>query len=96
MNAYDLYFEVGDGVSLNEHAEHPEWPEPTTAARGWMGTDGPAIDPRTWPRGPLTGLPMFHGITLRLPEEYQRRGPEFPGDRLLPGRGAVRRGPRGR
>lgn len=61
--------------------------EPTdSAARpvGWTGTAGPAIP---WPRGPLTGLPMFHALTLRLPAEYQRRGPQFPGIAFFQGEG---------
>jgi hypothetical protein len=30
---------------------------------------------------------MFHGITLRLPAEYQRRGPQYPGVAFFQGEG---------
>lgn len=43
--------------------------------------------PLTWPRGPKTGLPMRHVITLRLPEEYRRAGADFPGIALFIGEG---------
>ncbi|MFF0546537.1 hypothetical protein ACFYTF_27240 [Nocardia thailandica] len=72
MKAYDLGF----GDSADKLAETPGG-EPITldapVRSGWLGSDGPAIDPATWPRGPVTGLPMMHALTLRLPADYRRR-----------------------
>lgn len=87
MDSFDLYFEVGDGVAISAERSRPDFGVPSVAPRGWVGSAGPAIDPETWPRGPLTGLPMFHGLTLRLPEEYQRRGPGLPGIAFFQGEG---------
>ena len=44
---------------------------------GWVGTDGPAVAPEQWPRSPLSGLPMLHGFTLLLPQDYRTQGPEY-------------------
>lgn len=54
---------------------------------GWIGTNGPAIDRALWPRGPLTGLPMLHAFTIELPEEYRRRGPDYPAIAFFQGEG---------
>ncbi|AEE44603.1 hypothetical protein [Cellulomonas fimi] len=86
MNAYDLWFEVPDGI-----ADHPRRPaaqaRPAGPADGWIGSAGPGIDPTTWPRGTQTGLPMFHGITLLLPPEFRRRGPDLPAVAFFQGEG---------
>lgn len=70
MRAYNLHFQ-----SANAHAVPPK----DAIEIGWLGTNGPAIDASLWPRGTKTGLPMMHAFTIRLPEEYQRQGPEYPG-----------------
>ena len=54
---------------------------------GWIGSAGPGIAPASWPRGPQTGLPMFHVLTLALPPEYRRRGEEFPAIAFFQGEG---------
>lgn len=54
---------------------------------GWIGSPGPAIGDAAWPRGPVTGLPMFHALTLRLPAEYRMRGAEFEAISLFQGEG---------
>lgn len=73
MRAYDLWFAADRGI-----ATHPEGtpvrPAPAAQPDGWIGSAGPGIEQRSWPRGPLTGLPMFHLLTLRLPPAYRRRG----------------------
>lgn len=46
MDAYDLY------ITADER--------PAEAFQvGWIGTDGPGIDPREWPRSPISQLPML-------------------------------------
>jgi hypothetical protein len=90
MKAYDIFFER-DGKMMASDPEYGpdscEFLPVADAPSGWIGSDGPGIDPATWPRGPETGLPMFHALTLRLPPEYQRRGPEFPGIAFFQGEG---------
>lgn len=84
--AFDLYFETTDGVA--QYPGRPATrPRPSHAPAGWIGTDGPGIDPLTWPRGPQTGLPMFHAITLLLPEQFRRRGPQYPAIAFFQGEG---------
>jgi hypothetical protein len=92
VDSYDVLFSTGDGrVTWRAYAQSAQDedapPEPDRPADGWIGGAGPAIDPATWPRGPLTGLPMFHAITLRLPLEYRRQGPELPGIAFFQGEG---------
>lgn len=73
LKAYDLWFESGTGLATFP-GRPPTRERPSTPPDGWIGSAGPGIAPRTWPRGTLTGLPMFHALTLRLPAEYRRRG----------------------
>ncbi|MFE3546984.1 hypothetical protein ACFXK0_28815 [Nocardia sp. NPDC059177] len=86
MKAYDLGF----GDSADKLAEVPGG-EPLTldapVRSGWIGSEGPGIDAASWPRGPVTGLPMMHAFTLRLPADYQRRGPGFPAIAFFQGEG---------
>ncbi|GGK70056.1 hypothetical protein [Nocardia camponoti] len=86
MKAYDLGF----GDSADKLAETPGG-EPlvlkAAVRSGWVGSDGPAIDPATWPRGPVTGLPMMHALTLALPADYQRRGAQYPAIAFFQGEG---------
>ena len=46
---------------------------------GWFGGRPPGLKSAQWPRSRNTGLPMVHLVTLRLPADYQRRGPAYPG-----------------
>ncbi|MGO1544845.1 MAG: hypothetical protein ACTHXA_10965 [Gulosibacter sp.] len=78
MRAYNLHFQTSDAG-----AGQPE----DAVEIGWLGTDGPAIPTEQWPRGTLTGLPMMHGFTIRLPEEYLRKGAEYPGIAFFQGEG---------
>jgi hypothetical protein len=48
-------------------------------ADGWTSGAGPHISPEPWPRLPDIGGPMGLVLVARLPREYQRRGPAFPG-----------------
>lgn len=84
--AFDLWFETPDGAA--DHPSRPTtWPRPGAAPAGWIGSAGPGIAPATWPRGSQTGLPMFHAITLLLPPEYRRRGPDLPAIAFFQGEG---------
>lgn len=87
MRAFDLGFgHSPDALRTNPDAGDPL--ELADAVRaGWAGFSGPGIDPATWPRGPFTGLPMVHVLTLRLPEEYRRRGPQLPAIAFFQGDG---------
>ncbi|MDR2566764.1 MAG: hypothetical protein LBC97_12085 [Bifidobacteriaceae bacterium] len=87
MKAYDILFERADGTAAYDPEYGDTFPAPDRPADGWIGTEGPGMDPETWPRGPETGLPMFHAITLRLPADYQRKGAAFTGIAFFQGEG---------
>lgn len=92
--AWDLWFETGDGVA--RYPAHPaSRPRPSDEPAGWIGSAGPAVDPATWPRGSLTGLPMFHAVTLLLPTEFRRRGPGLPAVSFFQGEGQFAHARRG-
>lgn len=86
MEAYDLWFESEGGIAVHPGGP-PSRSAPSSRPDGWIGSAGPGIDSTTWPRGALTGLPMFHVLTLRLPEAYRRRGTELPGIAFFQGEG---------
>ncbi|NLA56813.1 MAG: hypothetical protein GX859_11085 [Corynebacterium humireducens] len=87
MHAHDLGF-GSDPAQLQEHPDRPSPIVLTDPVRaGHTGTHGPAITAEQWPRGPLTGLPMAHALTIRVPEEYRTRGPEFVGVSFFQGEG---------
>jgi hypothetical protein len=46
---------------------------------GWCFGLPPGISPSQWPLDPLTGYPLVHGFTLRLPEDYRCHGPDIAG-----------------
>jgi hypothetical protein len=79
MHAYDMWFESGDHVAPDPGAQHALRSPIVAAPDGWVGSLGPSISPEVWPREPEFGKYMNHGITLRLPADYQRRGPDYPG-----------------
>ena len=50
---------------------------------GWFGGRPPGIKSTQWPRSRNTGLPMVHVLTLTLPPDYRRKGPEYEGIALF-------------
>lgn len=52
---------------------------PGPDSHGWCFGLLPGISPEQWPLDPLTGYPLVHGFTLRLPEDYRCHGPEIVG-----------------
>ena len=48
-------------------------------SHGWCFGLPPGISPKQWPLDPLTGYPLVHGFTLRLPEDYRCHGPDITG-----------------
>jgi hypothetical protein len=54
-------------------------------SHGWCFGLPPGISPKQWPLDPLTGYPLVHGFTLRLPEDYRCHGPDtrYPGPELF-------------
>lgn len=86
MRTYDLGFgESADSLCVTPEGDEFQLKDAVQA--GWAGSNGPGIDLATWPRGPLTGLPMMHVLTVLLPEEYRCRGPEFPAIAFFQGEG---------
>ena len=59
----DLAYRIDEGQS----AQHDGW------ARGRP----PGLTPEQWPRGDKSAVPLAHVFTLRLPEAYRTRGPEY-------------------
>lgn len=84
MKAYDIVFESGGNWFYDVRNTKPVDGDVTEA--GWMGTDGPAVG-EGWPRGPLTGRPMAHVLTLQLPEEYRTQGPDLVAISFFQGEG---------
>jgi hypothetical protein len=52
---------------------------PAPDSHGWCFGLPPGISPKQWPLDPLTGYPLVHGFTLRLPPDYRCRGPNIAG-----------------
>ncbi len=46
-------------------------------AIGWAYGTPPGLSPAEWPRHEKTGMPLAHGFTVRVPEAYRVKGPEF-------------------
>jgi hypothetical protein len=44
---------------------------------GWVFGLPPGITPAQWPLDPISGYPLVHGFTLRLPEDYRVHGPDI-------------------
>lgn len=85
MKAYNLYF--GDEPArLALRPGRPPREVPGAVRAGWSGSLGPRLG-TAWPRSPQTRFPMEHVLTLRLPQEYRRRGPGFPGIAFFAGEG---------
>lgn len=86
MHAYDLAFgAAGDLRKFPGRDSALPLTDPVEA--GWTGSRGPAIEPEQWPRGPVTGLPMMHALTLKLPPEYRRKGPDLVAISFFQGEG---------
>jgi len=69
--------EIRHAYDLNVlHAEF-EARDPTHD--GWIFGRPRGIEPRHWPIDRISGYPLMHGFTLRLPEEYRIHGPELAG-----------------
>lgn len=87
MKAYDLAF----GPSVDQLTWNPGGAETANLSDareiGWTGVEGPGIAVEAWPRGSTTGLPMWHAMTIELPEEYRTRGEEFVGLSFFQGQG---------
>jgi hypothetical protein len=45
--------------------------------QGWVFGLPPGIASDQWPLDPVSGYPLMHGFTLRLPEEYRIHGPSI-------------------
>ena len=41
---------------------------------GWEGGLPPSITKEQWPRHGCSGLPLMHGFTVKVPEEYRTKG----------------------
>ena len=52
---------------------------PGEQSHGWCFGLPPGISPVQWPLDPLTGYPLVHGFTLRLPRDYRCHGPDIAG-----------------
>ncbi|MGU3493322.1 hypothetical protein ACLBXM_04695 [Xanthobacteraceae bacterium A53D] len=50
---------------------------PQAGGHGWCFGLPPGIRPEQWPLDPWNGLPMMHGFTLLLPEDYRVHGPDI-------------------
>jgi len=53
--------------------------QPSSECHGWCFGLPPGISPQQWPLDPLTGYPLVHGFTLRLPPDYRCHGPDIAG-----------------
>lgn len=84
--AWDLVFRcengVGEAPGRKANAALPDY-----LPSGWTGSFGPGIRWDQWPRSAGTRLPMMHVLTLWLPDEFQRRDPQFPGIAIFAGEG---------
>lgn len=81
---YDMFFGPSNEALVPhprglDHAESPKTARPDAVRAGHAGGHAPAIAADAWPRSPTTGFPMLHLLTLELPPEYRRKGPELVG-----------------
>ncbi|WP_245328995.1 hypothetical protein [Bradyrhizobium centrolobii] len=44
---------------------------------GWVYDLPPGISSEQWPLDPVTGYPLMHGFTLKLPEDYRVHGEDM-------------------
>lgn len=84
--AWNLAFRCDNGLG-KAPGEAAEVPLPGEQPSGWTGSAGPGVQWEQWPRSSSTSLPMMHVLTLQLPEDFQRRGPQYPGIAIFAGEG---------
>lgn len=89
MKAYDLLFGDDPAHLAIRPGGKPEIAAPGAVAAGWTGARAPSIRPEHWPLSPTTGIPMAHAISLWLPPEYRRRGPDLVGISFWAGEGQL-------
>lgn len=81
---YDLFFgEHPTALAKHPRASQRQDAPPAAVRAGWCGGRAPAIPVDAWPRSVHTGFPMMHVLTLELPPEYRRKGPELVGIALF-------------
>lgn len=85
--AYDLCFHLPSGWAYDLDGADMVPPSASVEPAGWVGPLGPAIPSNSWPRGPVTGLPMAHAVTVRLPKAYRHRGEEYVAVSFFQGEG---------
>jgi hypothetical protein len=56
---------------------------PGPDSHGWCFGLPPGISPQQWPLDFLTGYPLVHAFTLRLPRDYRCHGPDIAGFSLF-------------
>jgi hypothetical protein len=44
---------------------------------GWVFGLPPGITPEQWPLDPISGYPLMHGFTVKLPDDYRVHGPNI-------------------
>jgi hypothetical protein len=44
---------------------------------GWVFGLPPGITPEQWPLDPISGYPLMHGFTVKLPDDYRVHGPDI-------------------
>src|SRR6185295_3220057 len=44
---------------------------------GWVFGLPPGISSEQWPLDPVTGFPLMHGFTLKLPDDYRVHGEDI-------------------
>lgn len=86
MTAWNLAFRCGNGLG-NAPGRTAVAALPSQPPSGWTGGHGPGVRWEHWPRSLNTGLPMMHVLTLWLPADFLRRGPQFPGIAIFAGEG---------
>ncbi|EJN14198.1 hypothetical protein PMI42_02243 [Bradyrhizobium sp. YR681] len=52
-------------------------PADRTRDHGWVYGLPPGIASEQWPLDPVTGFPLMHGFTLKLPEDYRVHGADI-------------------
>jgi len=45
--------------------------------QGWVFGLPPGLTSEQWPLDPISGYPLMHGFTIRLPEDYRVHGPDI-------------------
>jgi hypothetical protein len=56
---------------------HREVDRAAPGNHGWVFGLPPGITPDQWPLDPISGYPLMHGFTVKIPEDYRVHGPEI-------------------